>query len=564
MVEDRLGVLRERPGVASGQGALVAVRRHDSPRSRGRPMGRPDTVAVGVLLAESLVLVAVLRGALSLPLWYNEQWRAWHISRSLSGELWRQLPYTDSPIAVGWLLAERAATAAFGEVEAAYRWPVALCLPLLALTSYALARRWLGPAGSFLVAATLVTNPPLYGYAWQLAPYMTEAMLAPLAVLLWLKAGDWQHLPARRLSAYVGLGLCTWFGTAITFVVAPLLALDLVSHLRTRNYRMLGPTLVAGLLTVGHLAGFVLMQSKGAVREYWVGTYAPRSPAAVGFFLRGLEGWVPEVVTGPVHGQRALTVLCCLALASGSVVAVRDRRVRPLFVALTGALVLQMIASSLRLWAFGFLRINFFLIPLAYLLIAVGIAVPVRALWSWLRLAGSPAMDRLALAGVIVLAGVGMVAVVEAGTPTVVGLRNVVHESNRPHPYDGIRALVAATRQYVGPTDAVVFAQHDIYKNFKGWAYYMTTYSGWPPEVARRPLVPPERSLQIQQDDQEQVRRFLAAHSQTRQVLSVTMANAQGRTAESAARALRTAGFRPGMRLNVQGNASLTVWTFQR
>jgi hypothetical protein len=110
----------------------------------------------------------------------------------------------------------------------------------------------------------------------------------------------------------------------------------------------------------------------------------------------------------------------------------------------------------------------------------------------------------------------------------------------------------------------VVFAQHDIYKNFKGWAYYMTTYSGWPPEVARRPLVPPERSLQIQQDDQEQVRRFLAADSQTRQVLSVTMANAQGRTAESAARALRTAGFRPGMRLNVQGNASLTVWTFQR
>lgn len=526
-------------------------------------MGWLDYVAVAVLLAESAVLVEALHGAMGLPFWYNEQWRAWHISRSIRGELWRQLPYSDSPIAVGWLLVEKAGTLAFGEVEAAYRWPVALCLPLLALTSYALARRWLGPVGSFLAVALVVANPLLFSYVWQLAPYLCEAMLAPLAVLLWLKAADWEHRPALRLTAYAGVGVCAVFGTAITFIVASLLLLDLARWLQRRVWRPFMPALVAGLIAVGHLALFVLPQSKGAVTEYWVGSYAPRSLAAAGFLVDKLDAFVSQVMASPIRTNRVLPLLFGLALAIGSVVAVRDRRARPLFVALTGALLLQLAASSIQLWAFGPLRINYFLIPLMYLLAAVGIGWLVQLLVRWSRSDLPAAVHWTVVAGLAVLVGAAMATFVAAGMMNAAGLRDIRRQSLSAHPYDGIRELALAARPYAGTRDLVVFAQHPVYKNFKGWAYYMGTYSGWPQGVAQHSAIPPERSLQVDQDASSQVRHFLAVHSETQRVLSVTMANAQPRTAASVAQALRAAGFRPSRRLKVQDTGSLTIWTLQ-
>jgi hypothetical protein len=70
----------------------------------------------------------------------------------------------------------------------------------------------------------------------------------------------------------------------------------------------------------------------------------------------------------------------------------------------------------------------------------------------------------------------------------------------------------------------------------------MSTYSGWPREVAPRSMVPPERSLQVELADGSEVRHFLATHSQARQVLCVTMANAQPHTVKTVAHALRAAG----------------------
>jgi hypothetical protein len=431
-------------------------------------VGWLDRIAVALLLVEAAILVGSVRQAIYLPFWYNEQWRAWHISRSIGGELWRELPYSDSPIAAGWLLVEKVATLAFGEVEAAYRWPVALCLPLLALTSYALARRWLGPLGSFLTVALLVANPLLYSYVWQLAPYLCEAMLAPLAVLLWLKAADWEHRPALRLAAYVGVGLCAVFGTAITFIVASLLLLDLASWLRTRAWGPFVPALIAGLIAVGHLALLVLPQSKGAVTEYWVGSYEPRSLAAASFFVHKLSALVSQLIATPSPTDRVVPLLFWLALATGSVVAVRDRRVRPLVVALAGALVLQLVASSIQLWAFGPARINYFLIPLMYLLAVVGLGRLVQFLTWRLRSDLSVAAQRTTLAGLTVLVGAVMAIFVAASMMHAIGLRDIRPLNLSAHPYDGIRDLALAARPYVDTKDLVVFAQHPVYKNFKG------------------------------------------------------------------------------------------------
>jgi hypothetical protein len=523
-------------------------------------IGWLDRIAVALLLVGAAILVASVRQVMYLPFWYNEQWRAWHISRSIGGELWRELPYSDSPIAVGWLLVEKAATLAFGEVEAAYRWPVACCLPLLALSSYVLARRWLGPLGSFLTVALLIANPLLYNYVWQLAPYLCEAMLAPLAVLLWLKAADWEHRPALRLAAYVGVGLCAVFGTAITFIVASLLLLDLAGWLRTRAWPPFVPALVAGLITVGHLALFVLPQSKGAVTEYWVGSYAPRSLAAASFFVHNLDLFVSQLIASPVPTDRVLPLLFWLALAMGSVVAVRDRRLRPLFVAVAGTLVLQLAASSIQRWAFGPVRINYFLIPLVYLIAAVGISRLAQPLTRRLRSNVSVAAHRAALAGLSVLAGGVLTAFVAASMINAIGLRDVRRLNLGAHPYDGMRDLALAARPFVDTKDLVVFAQHPVYENFKGWAYYMSAYGGWPQGVARQAALPPDRSLQVQGHDPSQSRRFLAAHPGASQILSVTMRNATPQTVRSVTNALRDAGLRPTQRVDAARTGNLTIW----
>ena len=87
--------------------------------------------------------------------------------------------------------------------------------------------------------------------------------------------------------------------------------------------------------------------------EYRVGSYAPRSLAAATFFVHNLGLFVSQLIASPVPTDRVLPLLFWLALAMGGVVAVRDRRVRPLLVAVAGTLVLQLVASSIQRWAFA-------------------------------------------------------------------------------------------------------------------------------------------------------------------------------------------------------------------
>jgi hypothetical protein len=229
-------------------------------------------------------------------------------------------------------------------------------------------------------------------------------------------------------------------------------------------------------------------------------------------------------------------------------------------VALAGALGLQLVAASIRLWAFGALRINLFLIPLVYLLAAVGASRLVQLLARWPRSALPPAARRAAAAGSAVLLGVGVAGLLVAGAFDAAGIRQLRRQSLSGNPYEGIRELVLAARPYADTGDVVVFAQHPVYKNFKGWAYYAGAYRGWPPG-ARPTAPPPARSLQVERHDPGQVRRFLAAHADAGHVLSVTMANAHPGTAESVALALRAAGLRPIRQVEAPRTGTLTIWT---
>jgi len=151
---------------------------------RRRLSGRQlqDLLSIGLLLLLSLTLVIVLRDMLTRPLWYNEQWRAWHFS--LYRQFLEQLPKTNSPMAAGWVVLTKASALALGNSEVALRLPIALTTPALAWVGYLLARRWLGVGASLLTMVALLANVMIMTYSAQLAPYDLEAVSTATVLLL--------------------------------------------------------------------------------------------------------------------------------------------------------------------------------------------------------------------------------------------------------------------------------------------------------------------------------------------------------------------------------------------
>src|SRR6185436_19094612 len=122
------------------------------------------------------------------------------------------------------------------------------------------------------------------------------------------------------------------------------------------------------------------------------------------------------------------------------VLAFRDAEARLLAVALLGALGAEVAAALARAWPFGFTRVNAFLLPLGYLVAAVG----VTRLWSLLR---GPARLAAAAAGAVAYALVLSVGVRQAAT--------VRTELSRPAYSARLDVLVDAVRARAAPTDAV-------------------------------------------------------------------------------------------------------------
>jgi hypothetical protein len=91
----------------------------------------------------------------------------------------------------------------------------------------------------------------------------------------------------------------------------------------------------------------------------------------------------------------------------------------------------------------------------------------------------------------VVLVTATTATVIYADAQSTAELRNTAGQNVAAHPYDRIRDLVAAARQHAHTEDVVVFIQHEFYKSFKGWDYYMNTYGGWPHQVAQLPAVHP-------------------------------------------------------------------------
>jgi hypothetical protein len=505
----------------------------------------------------SVTLVIVLRDLLTRPLWFNEQWRAWHLS--LYRQFLAQLPNSNSPMAAGWVAVTKASALLLGNREVALRLPIALTTPALAWAGYLLARRWLGVGASLLTMVALLANVMVMTYSTQLAPFDLEAACVTAVLLLWLQAGDPGRPTRGRWIRYLAMGTLATFATPVIFLLGPLLVTDLVRGGRRRHWQELGPTVAAGALAVAHLGFYIGQQTGQTQGQYWNDFFLPHGSLgqALGFLGRQLASWVPGALTGQTaylpsvpEGTLALgrvpAMLLCgvllVALASGVWFATADPRLRVLPIAVGGCLALQALASALRLWPFGLARVNTFLLPLGYLLGAIGL----HRLLSWLRRLGA----RRAWRPVILAATAVAVTLASAGylDMLVVGARQldaIRADARGPAFASGMPQLVAATRNNAGDGDLAVVV-HPMAA--KGWDYYMRFHHSDDPRLAGAPRIGPDRTLLLSsrpnQQDRQRLRTFLADHPTAKRVFVMILWGTRPEQAQEVRRTVRDAGYR--------------------
>ena len=370
--------------------SIRTQRRAEQQRQR-----RDLVAAIAVCALVPSFVVVTLWDNLTEPFWFNEQWRAYYISNT--GNWWGALKTDGAPFPAGWYFLERIAGTVFGSTELVLRIPTALFLPVGCVLLLLLARRSMPIWPAAIVALVGIMTGTLVSYAVQLSEYQIDAACAVAVVLLHELVWDVEQ-PTwgswRVLLAYGGIALACIFSTPVVFIAGPLLLLDAVRLLR-RPRRPLDRRLVgavgAGVIILVQLALFVLPQSSLRASAYWDAQFLPHHGfgGQASFVWDGLRGFVTGVFTssaqsglpGLVLGTQwawALTLAFGVLLCVGVVVAARSARGRTLLFAIVASQVLTLIASSQRYWPFGFVRTNYYLIPLLILLAGLGAVVTGR------------------------------------------------------------------------------------------------------------------------------------------------------------------------------------------
>jgi hypothetical protein len=496
----------------------------------GRPgrLGAGDLLAIAALVAVAMAIEVFLRHLLTRPFYYDEASRAYEIAQG--GTFLAHLSTAAAPLSLGWVGVETAARLVLGNTEVGLRAPMFAVLPVLGVATHVLARRWLGPAASFCVAALLLVNLWIVNYGLQLKSYSYEALfaVATLGLYLAMQRATWSR--ARLVGLYIALGLTCVFSLPNLFIVVPLLALDLVRALRQRSALRIAGEAVAGAIALAHYALFVRPQSGVASTGFFKVDYAPHGLSAFARFIASsFESYFPSLIVGvpgptnapplyhlPPAAHAVLAVALVILLAAGVAAAANQAAGRALIVAVGGALLLELAGSIVHRWPFGLMRANIFVVPLLYILGGMGAVWLARVLrgprpdgaagpaaLSWWRAAGTGA-------ALVALA----VAAAAAGVATAQGFAETSQQQAQPTEFGGVKAAVAAARARAAPDDLVIIradrAPPDWYA--APWLYYMDTYQGDPPNVAALPRIPARNTLSVAYVTPAAVDRFLAAH----------------------------------------------------
>lgn len=490
-----------------------------------------DAAAILGLIIVAGLIEFLLRGMLTRPFYSDESWRAYDIS--LGTGFLEHLSTSGAPLALGWVAIENVARVLFGNTEAGLRTPMFLALPALGVSTYLLARRWLGVGVSLCAAALLIVNSWTVNNALQLKSYSYEGLFAIAAVAVYLLAQRTGWHWAKLLLLYAALGLTCVFSLPNLLIVGPLLAFDLIQTIRSRNtvaLRLGGEALAAGIV-LAHYVAFVRPQAGVASTRFWLKDYAPHQLGPfVHFAINGVLSYFPGMITGvvgvtnagpsyrlPLAAHELLAVVVAILICAGLVAAARSAAGRTLVVAIGGALLLELAASTVQRWPFGMVRVNVFELPLLYILMGMGAVSLAEVLRGRRSAAGTaPALVSwwrpLALTGaaaVLVLAGL------TGGVATARALAQTSQIQSAPVDFSDLKAAVAHVRTLAAPSDlAIVRADWNSPAIWYGeeWLYYMHYYRGYPAAIAHRPEIPASNTLSVVNVTPAAVQKFLAAH----------------------------------------------------
>ncbi len=532
-------------------------------------VGIGEIAAIGALIAVAGLLVFLLRHLLTRPFWGDEGWRAYDIA--LGTGFLHHLNTSGAPLAAGWLAIEDGARALFGSTESGLRLPMFLTLPGVGVATYLLARRWLGTWVSAAAAMLLVVNSWVVNNALQLKSYTYEALFSIAAVGLYLLIRrDGRH-PAALLGLYAALGLTCVFSVPNLFVVGPLLALDLAASIRSRRQLLVhvaGEAVAVGL-ALGNYAVFIRPQSAVANIAYWAGAYAPhRLDAFVRFTVQGVASFFPGMVTGvagatnatpayalPAPAHELLAVVLAVLLIAGIAAAAREAAERSLVVAAGGAVLLELVASVVHRWPFGMQRVSIFLLPLLYILMAIGAA-------RLARLAAGHVTGHLAWwrgaalgTGAVVLAA----ACAAAGVATSHALTQTTQLQYQPPVGSGYKAAAARARTLATAGDMVVIRSDAAWYG-DAWLYYMDGYGGYPARIAAGAAIPAANTISVMYVTPAAVDALFRAHPHSPAVFLLELAGSDPLHKESL-RTLRRFGYCATRRFSYPGTGRLTMLT---
>jgi hypothetical protein len=430
-------------------------------RRARRSLAASVLICVGIPAA---VLIS-LWSNLTEPFWYNEQWRAYYIANP--GNWFEALKGDGAPFPAGWYFLERVTGYFFGTTELALRIPTVVFLPLGCVLLMLLARRWMPNWAAVVVALVGSFTGTLLSYATQLSEYQIDAAAVVAVVLLHEIVWDFERSgwrSARIYLAYGGIALACIFSTPAIFIAGPLLLLDVARALLGRRLdQRAGSAFVAGLVILAHLKFFVIPQNYLRTSPYWDSQFVPRTGIGnqATFVWDGLRGFVTLLLLGVVEAARSV-------------------RGRVVLFAVGSSLVLTLVAAYLRYWPWGFVRTNFYLVPLLFLLAGIGAYRLVSFSVSHLTRAasGSDSTGRRRVPWIVGTVGVCAVLVVGTSVATVseVGAYRQIRTSTSAPQYGGqIGSAVVAMQTRAQPGAAVVVSG---VMAIPGWQYYQYEYTG--------------------------------------------------------------------------------------
>ncbi|MBX3388394.1 MAG: glycosyltransferase family 39 protein [Phycisphaeraceae bacterium] len=356
-----------------------------------QPSPRAETVFLSVQRIEHLiwafitlgVIVRLARFGLRFPLWEDEAFLAYNLSRRSFAQLLQPLDYIQvAPIGYLWL--QRAVIDLLGFSEFSLR---ATAL-LAGLASLFLMKRvaalTLPPLAQLFAIAIFAVSYPMIRYSAEAKQYGLDLFLGLTLVWLFL---EMQRRP-ERVRWSIGLIFIAALGPFVSHPIVFIgggVSLAWVWLLRQGSVRNIPAWLLFNAALVASFAvhfWFALRAvgpaNDALMQEFWGPNFPPlREPLGLPLWL--IKTLTSDLLAFPIGGGRGASTLSFLLIAGGIALWIAQRRIAWLLLALV-PLALHLAASALHKFPFGgHVKFSMYWAPLGVILMGAAVAY----VWQW-------------------------------------------------------------------------------------------------------------------------------------------------------------------------------------